>query len=177
VIFHIIQKLSEIKAYTHGHNAITLFSSLLVYSFTCNLTTLCQLQHMLYNDLWKWKDWRRHHHSLFWVLLEQISISTKFCNQNSQQSSHDSNQYLPHIQLYQSAQSLALHRKFKNYFPPVSKTMKSTFIESNCHNEWKKQTTKQTQTFWLHVLIQFPSFLLHHLSKLSKSWWSSQTRK
>jgi len=39
------------------------------------------------------------------------------------------------------------------------------------------EASKQTQTFWLHVLIQFPSFLLHHLSKLSKSWWSSQTIK
>ena len=119
-----------------------LFFLPLVYSFTCNITTLCQLQHMLYNDLWNWKDWRTHHNSLFWVLLEQISISTKFCNQNSQQSSHDSNQYFPHTQLYRSAQSLALHSKFKNYFPPVSKTMKSTFIESNCHNEWMKQTNK-----------------------------------
>jgi len=50
VIFHIIQKLSETKECTHGHNALTLFSLPLVYSFTCNLTTLCQLQHMLYND-------------------------------------------------------------------------------------------------------------------------------
>jgi hypothetical protein len=68
------------------------------------------------------------------VLLEQISISTKF-KKDRQQSSHDSKEYLPNTQLYQSAQSLALQNKLKNYFPPQSKTMKSVFIEINCHNE------------------------------------------
>jgi len=47
VIFHIIQKLSETKECTHGHNTLTLFSLLLVYSFTCNLTTVSTTAHVV----------------------------------------------------------------------------------------------------------------------------------